>query len=49
MLSLEERQYGKTKPGEELSCNFDRAHSVLGEERKKYFDFLDRSLNKHEG
>ena len=49
MLSLEERQYGKTKPGEELSCSFDRAQSVLGEERKKYFDFLDRSLNKHEG
>lgn len=49
MLSLEERQYGKTKPGEELKCNFDNAQKILERERKKYFEFLDRSLNRNEG
>ncbi len=48
MLSLEERQYGKIKPGEELNCNFDNAQKVLEKERKKYFDFLDRSLKQNE-
>lgn len=49
MTSLNERQYGKTPSGSELYCDYENAQKVITKERKKFYEFLDRSLSKNEG
>ena len=42
-FSLSDRKYGQTT--DVLSCDFENAHLTLEKDRKKFYDFIEKSLN----
>ncbi len=48
MFGLEGRLFENVAEGKELTCDFSYANQVLEQQRIKFFNYLDRSLNKNE-